>query len=282
MQQVLNQTIYEYDNLVQIFFKNKSVVYYLMDFKEIKGKKHYLYDSVREFRIHHPDVPLLENWREGKEGDWVLTDDNNVCQVLKCYDLKVNTSDKVSRCLRTVCGTFSIDRKNARILGSDGVAENIYTFSGTYKAFKHYQKDGLKPKEFVFARYVAEGMGITQAYAKVFRKSNKTEYIHSSAKKLMKKEEVQTMVKEEIKKILQEEGVTPDWIVSRYKDIVEVAGKDSDKLRSLESLSKISGLFDTETKQEQLTVWSGFSPEQLETIKDGNKTELIAHKKKKG
>ena len=88
------------------------------------------------------------------------------------------------------------------------------------------------------------------------------------------------MVKEEIKKTLQEEGITADWILSRYKDIAELADKDSDKLRSLESLSKISGLFDTDTKQEQLTVWAGFSEEQMEALKDGDKTKLIAHKEK--
>ena len=251
-----------------------------MDFKKVKGVNHYLYDSIQEFRVHHPNAPLNENWRKAKEGEWVVTDDQNVCQILKCYDLKINMSKKVTKCVRTVLGTFRIDNMNAKLLGEDGIAENIYTFSRTYKAFKQYQKDGLNPKEFVFARYVAEGMEITQAYKKVFKKSKSSEYIASSAKQLMKKEEVQTMVKEEIKKVLQEEGITPDWILGKYKDIAEVADKDSDKLRSLESLSKISGLFDTDTKQEQLTVWSGFSDEQMEALKDGSKTELIAHKEK--
>ena len=249
-----------------------------MDFKEIKGKKHYLYDSIQEFRIHHPDERLNENWRKAKEGEWVVTDDQGVCQILKCYDLKINMSKKVTRCSRTVLGTFRVDNYNIKLLSEDGIAENIYTFSRTYKAYKEYQKDGLKPKEFVFARYVAEGMEITKAYKKVFKKSKSSEYIASSAKQLMKKDEVKTMVKEEIKKVLQEEGITADWILSRYKDLAELAEKDSDKLRSLESLSKISGLFDTETKQEQLTVWSGFTDEQMEALKDGNKTELVAHK----
>ena len=251
-----------------------------MDFKKVKGINHYLYDSITEFRVHHPNIKLINDWREGIEGDWVLTDDENVCQVLKCYDLKVNMSKKVARCVRTVCGTFRTDNHNIKMLGEEGIAENIYTFSRTYKSSKQYKKDGLRPKEFVFARYVAEGMEITQAYKKVFKKSKSSEYIASSAKQLMKKEEVQTMVKEEIKKTLQEEGITPDWILSRYKDIADLAEKDSDKLRSLESLSKISGLFDTDTKQEQLTVWAGFSDEQMEALKDGNKTELIAHKEK--
>ena len=251
-----------------------------MDFKVVKGKKHYLYDTVKEFRIHHPDTPLNENWRKAKEDEWVVTDDSNVCQILKCYDLKINMSKKVTRCVRTVLGTFRVDNHNIKLLGEEGIAENIYTFSRTYKAYKEYQKDGLKPKEFVFARYVAEGMEITQAYKKVFKKSKSSEYIANSAKQLMKKEEVQTMVKDEIKKVLQEEGITPDWILARYKDIADLAEKDSDKLRSLESLSKIAGLFDTDTKQEQLTVWAGFSDEQMEALKDGNKAELVAHKEK--
>ena len=40
-----------------------------------------------------------------------------------------------------------------------------------------------------------------------------------------------------------------------YRDIADLSDRDTDKLRSLESLSKIAGLFDTDTKQEQLTVF---------------------------
>ena len=173
-----------------------------------------------------------------------------------------------------------MDNLNAKMLGEDGIAQNIYTFSRTYDSFKRYKKDGLKPKEFVFARYVAGGKDISEAYAKVFKNSKSSEYIANSANKLMKKDEVKKMVKEEIKKVLQDEGITADWILSRYKDLAEIADKDSDKLRSLDSLSKISGLFDTDTKKEQLTVWSGFTSEQMEALKDGGKTELIGHKEK--
>tara|TARA_R110000824_G_scaffold51753_9_gene144107 strand:- start:937 stop:1701 length:765 start_codon:yes stop_codon:yes gene_type:complete len=252
-----------------------------MDFKEVKGKKHYLYDSIREFRIHHPDETLNEQWRSGKEGDWVITDDYNVCQILKCYDLKIHGSKKLTRCVRTVIGTLRVDNLNANLLGEDGIAENIYTFSRTYKAFKEYKKAGLKPKEFVFAKYVAGGKDISKAYSKVFKKSKSSEYIANSANKLMKKDEVKKMVEEEIKNVLQEENVSHNWIISEYKSIVESSAvKDSDKLRSLDSLSKIAGLFNTETKKEQLTVWSGFTSEQMEALNDGSKTELIAHKEK--
>ena len=81
-------------------------------------------------------------------------------------------------------------------------------------------------------------------------------------------------------KVLADEGVTPEWIIGKYRDIVSLSERDTDKLRSLDALSKISGLFDTEQKKEQLTVWAGFSPEQLEALNNDGKTELIGHKEK--
>ena len=60
-----------------------------------------------------------------------------------------------------------------------------------------------------------------------------------------------------------------------------MAESDTAKLRSLDSLAKISGLFDNEqTKSEQVTIWSGFSPEQLEEVKKHGKPELVAHAEK--
>ena len=87
------------------------------------------------------------------------------------------------------------------------------------------------------------------------------------------------MVKEEIQKILDEEEATPNWIIGLYKDIASIGERDSDRLKALDSLAKISGLFNTEKKQEQLTVWAGFSPEQLDAIGGKNK-ELVAHGEK--
>ena len=95
------------------------------------------------------------------------------------------------------------------------------------------------------------------------------------------------MVKEEIREILDEEGVTPKYIIRAYKKVCDIGERDSDVLRSLDSLSRMSGLFDTQDKRtEELTVWAGFSPEQLEAIKDekglkNGKTQLLGTAKRK-
>ena len=241
-----------------------------MEFKEIKGIKHYLYENLEEFEVFCPDLTVAANWRNGLEGEWVYTDDEFICQVLKRGKLSHPGYKNPRTMIRTVCGSFIAEQRTHHMLGDNGVAENIYA------------KDRkLNNREFLFARYVAAGENTLKAYRKAYPKAKDEDYIKKKSSSLLKKEEIRTMVKEEIKKILQEEGVTPEWIIGMYKDIASISDRDSDRLRSLESLSKISGLFETDKKQEQLTVWAGFSEEQMEALQSGKKAELIAHREKK-
>tara|TARA_R100000742_G_C4253536_1_gene71624 strand:- start:79 stop:822 length:744 start_codon:yes stop_codon:yes gene_type:complete len=247
-----------------------------MDFKTIKGTNHYLYDSLQEFEVFNKGLYVVETWRKAQEGEWAFTDDNHICQILK----KGFIAGKPF--VRTVCGTYFVNSKKRNMLGEDGIAECIYSFAGTYDAQRQYAKNKMNGKEFMFAQYVASGMEVVEAFKKAYPSAKSDSYIKTKSQQILKKEKVQQMVKEEIKKILEDEGVTPEWLIGRYKDIATLAERDGDKLRSLESLAKISGLFDTEKKQEQLTVWAGFTPEQMEAVKDGEKTKLIAHAEKEG
>ena len=89
------------------------------------------------------------------------------------------------------------------------------------------------------------------------------------------------MVKTEILDILKEHDATPEYIIERYKTIADMAENDTHKLKALDSLAKMSGLFDVaEKKSEQVTVWAGFSPEQLKEVNKHGKTELLAHAEK--
>ena len=237
-----------------------------MDFLEIKSTKHYLFDDEEEFRALDNQMPLRHYWRDGAEGEWVKTDDDYICQILR--KIKIGKKD----CVRTVCGTFDINNKYL-MKGEDGIAENIYSFSGK-------KVDGFSDKptkgQFLFAQYVAQGVDVIEAYKKAYPKAKSELGIQHQVNKLLKVEHVKKMIKDEIQKCLNEEGVTAEWIIGRYKTIADLAERDSDKLRSLESLTKIAGMFETnDTKTEQLTVFAGFTPEQLEEVKNGKSTPLI-------
>ena len=252
-----------------------------MDIKRIKGQEHALYDNMKEFMAFNPMSKPTGDWRRGKEGDWVYTDDLHVCQILRIFFVTVPSTGKKQKCIRTVCGSFVVGQANLKMLGERGVAENIYTFSRTYDTIKEVREKKTSSKKLLFAQYVAAGMDLSKAYSIVYPKANDSQYIKTAANKLLQQKKVQQMVKEEIKDILNAEGVSPEYIIRLYKDIADISERDTDRLRSLDALAKISGLFDTEKKQEQLTVWSGFSPEQLEAIKnDQNDIKVLAHAEK--
>ena len=253
-----------------------------MDFKEIKNTKHYLYDNEAEFRLTYPDAVIRHNWRHGEEGEWVSTDDGFVCQILRKSKLK-SDSGRNTTYVRTVCGTFITTRMTREMLGEDGVAENIYTMSGTNRAKEDYRNRGCNSKELMFARYIADGivrktgLSTTDAYKLAFPDAKSESYIKRQATSLRKKERVDNMINEQIEEVLSEEGVTSNYLIERYKTLADGGETDNAKLKALDSLSKIKGLFDRETKKEQVTIWAGFSPEQLEGVKKHGQPELIAH-----
>ena len=256
-----------------------------MDFKDIKGQRHYLYDSKEEFyatATTDKNIVVRNSWRDGSQDEWIFTDDDHVCQILKNFKIGKNN------CVRTVCGTFNKGNQKNLMLGANGIAEHIYSFSGKKVSPK---ERGLSERHFLFAKYIATGSSVVDAYKKAFPRSKSEDYIKRTSTSLIKTENIQKMITEEVKEILDEEGVTPRYQIRSYKQVADLAEKDTDKLRALDSLSKISGLFDTGSKKtEELTVWAGFSPEQLKSIQDGSqfkngndgrKAELLGKAEKK-
>ena len=247
-----------------------------MDFKKIKGKENYIYDNIDEFNAFCPNLKVVGSWRKGNEGDWVFTDDDFIVQILKKSKIAHPSYKNPRTYIRTICGSYIVEQKTHLILGEKGIAENIYSFSNNDDSKKDYSKcRKLKSRQFLFARYIAEGNDVISAVKKAYPKATKERYIAQRASSLLNKEEVRTMIKEEREQLLKENDVAPGWIVQQYKQIAELSERDSDKLRSLEALAKMSGLFDTETKKEQLSVFQGFTPEQMESL-SGKETKLIA------
>jgi hypothetical protein len=239
-----------------------------MDFKDIKEDRHYLYDNSAEFKALVGNRTIIANWRLGQEGDWVLTDDDYVCQILKRSIIGKNT------CVRTLCGTFGIDNKS-KMLGEKGIADNIYSFSGKHS----FDTDKVSGKQQLFAQYIAKGASAIEAYKKSHPDAKSESYIKHRTSSLLKTESVQKMIDKKIQEVLASEGATPEYIIGGIKTIADIAESDSNKLRAFDTLARMSGMYDTQDKKsEQLTVWAGFSPEQLEAL-NGNK-KLIAHAEK--
>ena len=161
-----------------------------MELKKIKGVEHRLYDSHEEFCAFEGATTPKSDWRVAKEGDWVYTDDKHVVQILKVYYITVPNSKEKRKCVRTICGSFVCKQKNAKILGENGVAENIYTFSGSYDTIKSIRSTKLSSKKLLFAKYVAAGIDMEEAYSRVYPKASAKQYIKNAASKLLQQEKV--------------------------------------------------------------------------------------------
>ena len=90
-----------------------------MEYQKIKGKRHYVYDDMEEFKEDHPNI-TVGNWRDANEGDWVWSDDDRIVQLLKVSGIKHPNDRKNYKLskgyVRTIVGTFLNNKKILAII----------------------------------------------------------------------------------------------------------------------------------------------------------------------
>ena len=239
--------------------------------KLVKRKLEHLYDNKDEF-YDNEDAELVDDWRESSTGDWILTDDGQVCKILHRGTFS-NGNDYV----RTILGSYPV-RDAIQITGK--IADDIYRFT-KYTKHRKQRIDEKKPnsREIVFAKYVANGMPPEQAYLRLYN-TNDPQYSKTASTALLKTTRVKKLITEETKKMLGEVGIDEEYLLSRTKDIIDnYDARDSDKLRALEMMMKIAGMFPNDKKTESLTVFQGFSREQLQQLDNAN-IKAIGHAEK--
>jgi len=162
-------------------------------------------------------------------------------------------------------------------MGSE-IPDNIYSFS-KYKVAENFKnREKLTNNEFLFAQYVANTQDAVSSYLKAYKTNNK-DYARKRSSELLRSERVRKMVSKEIQDIMESEGVSKHYMIQVFKQIADLAERDNDKLRAVENLAKIAGLYETEKKSEQLTVFAGFTDEQMKAISNGQQKPILTAKK---
>ena len=236
--------------------------------RTIKGKKHYAYESKEEFRKAHPDTPLITDWKQAKEGDWCLSDDGKIVQILKkgCF---VDKKKRDNNYIRTVIGMFN-HRGSSPFAGT--VKDEIYRF--TKKTSYMVNTTGyLTDAKRNFAKYIAHGMEPVEAYQKAFPTTKSLDYAEKKSTLLLRNKTVRQAVDKEIENLMSEVGITKRYLLETTKDVIDKTEvRDNDKLRAIETLMKISGLLSTEKKVDSVALiqeFSGFSREMLKAFEQG-------------
>ena len=139
---------------------------------------HTVYDSKDEVPSN---IRITDNWRNGDIGDWVLTDDECIIQIIRKGNML--QKNKEATYLGTCTGTFIINKKT--MMDADRRA-NIYSFGGnkTPEQIVASRRD-LTANEELFVQYVSSGMQPQDAYVKAFPTNNK-QYARMKAVNLIK------------------------------------------------------------------------------------------------
>ena len=244
--------------------------------KLIKGVPNYLFNSIKEYRNLGISKKIIKNWRMANEGDWTYTDDRYICQILKKSKVNHPKYKTPRTMVRTVCGTFICEQKTHSILGKKGIAQNIYSFSGNYKASYSFSKDRkLKTHEFLFIKYIILGMSPIEAYSKAYKSVNK-KYIKSKVGILLQTKRVRKMIDKEI---INNPDISEETV--KYLPNLEILKEVNKKLELKKIGDKKDNIYFIKAHTvNKLKVGTSINPEKrLKGLQTANpyKLELIAY-----
>lgn len=218
--------------------------------------------AISEFKKYYellemeaPEVVMA--WRSAEEGDWVVSDDYRVVQILK---KTLNDKPKAynKAIIRTCVGTFAVNPKT--FFDTDfEMHPDRYRVSNTGKDVTErlIERENATHNEKIFANRIAKGDDAQTAYMKTFPTKNKA-YAKDMSNILLRQERIQKNISSEIEQILEEEGVSKRYIIQEYKrliddgmldlkncsgsvraalnDLVDIAGMKPDKTKSSQSM----------------------------------------------
>lgn len=239
--------------------------------RKIKGVEYTLYKDEKEFRRHYPKQTIRNDWREANTGDWIKTDDGQVTIVIKRG--KIKSKDRNDEYIRTLLGMANIKR-TIHIEGEP--VQDIWRF-GKKNWYAKIKDGNLSISKRIFAKYIASGMKPIDAFMKAHENTKSLDYAKQKTKVLLKSKKVRQLIDKEIELLLNETGITKSYLLEKTKDIVDSEGsKDSDKMRAIETLMKLSGMLSTEKKVDSVSLiqeFTGFSQEKLNAFKAGTLPE---------
>ena len=231
--------------------------------------RHYRVNSIEHVVFDNSDevpgdVDYLYNWKHGHLGDWVVSDDGCIIQIIR--EGKMKKSKGVNRektYLGTCTGTFVVSDSTKM---DTSKREDIYSLGGRERNERVENKENLSSREHTFVQYLVSGMDPRKAYLKAFP-TDDPHYAGLRAGQLVKTTRIKTAMKEELKPFMEELGIDEAYILKNIKSVVDSAQKDDTKLKALFKLADIMDMEDkNKTQITQLTgaVFQGFSKDKLE------------------
>lgn len=197
-----------------------------------------------------PEVQM--NWKKGIIGDWVLSDDLRIIQILHRIENKPTAFNKAI--IRTCVGTFAVN--DVTYFDTDfEMHPDRYRINANPQDHtqKLYEREDLTSKEQLFARRMAMGDDPTKAYMRSFPTEDQG-YANNMSKILLRQERIGNAINDEVEQLLADEGVSKRYIIQKYKELVDDGILDlkncAPSVRAaLRDLADMSAMMPSKTKQ---------------------------------
>ena len=227
------------------------------------GIDHRVYDPDDEMPT---DILVLRDWRVGQVGEWVMADDGSVIQILRRGKmLRRMGKNKVREYVGTCTGTFPVSKTTKM---DTSRRDDIYSFSRKKAQERMFDKKNLSNYEQKFVALMSAGIPPEDAYLQAFPTDNR-KYAFEKSGTLVKTERIKTAMKEELKPVLEELGISEEYVLKTIKEVIHSTDKDETRLKALFKLADIMDLEDkNSTKVTQVTgaLFQGFSDKEIETV----------------
>jgi hypothetical protein len=230
---------------------------------KVNGLEHKVFESND---ILPEGIVVKDDWKQGLVGEWVISDDECVIQVLRRGSmLRRMGKNKVRDYIGTCTGTFPIT-VNAKM--DTRKREDIYSFGGQKAKSRIIDKKNLSSYEEQFIMLMASGKSPEESYLQAYPTKNR-KYAFEKSNTLVKTERIRTAMKEELKPVLEELGISEEYILKTIKELIYSTEKDDTRLKALFKLADIMDLEDkNSTKVTQVTgaLFQGFTNKELEGV----------------
>ncbi len=246
-----------------------------MEFQSIKNSIHYVFDNKEEYEQHFlsqgiPIPKIVADWREAKELDWCMSDDDRIIQILRCSSMNqtFRSNDKnhhARHYIRTVVGSF-VASKNQKMDTDFSNHEDRYTFGGKFrnwqKRLEAREKNTRAEDQFVyFIAIVRDKPEI--AYMKVYG-TNNFRHARRRAYLLMKQERIKLAIRKELKDEAVDLGMDIKFHLKEVKKLIKGADKGGVKIAALRLSGEWTGMNEKEDPDNPIPI--PIEPKKLDSV----------------
>jgi hypothetical protein len=219
--------------------------------KLIRGVEHCVY-TPDEFKLKFPEIPIRDNWRDARPGDWVLSDDGKVIQVLKKYSAhKPNIDGYVKyHIIKTCIGVF-VNNPGTKMDTDPSRHRQATSFAQRSDLNNVVNRPDCTLKERTFVEFIMAGLSIYESYGNVFHAASRR-YLRARARHLFDTERIQKLIQEKVQSACTKLGISEEFVLKHLKDIV-VNEEGAVKLGALRELKDVLDM----TPEKKLKVLPG-------------------------